>query len=134
LGVRTRISFYNGQREEARTAAQTTAAPWRADLGPRLLWEAADTIWTALGDKSTDGNWYSKRMVLSAVIGSTLSTWLAQEDDEDDQIVWDYLDDRIENVMQFEKFKAQANECLAKAPNPLDILKFMPNTLPFRKS
>jgi len=133
-GVRARITFYNGLREEARTAAQAAAAPWRADLGPRLLWEASDTIWSALGDKSTDGNWYSKRMVLSAVLGSTLSTWLAQEEDDDDQKVWDYLDDRIENVMQFEKLKAQAIEYKEKLPNPLDLLKYIPGQNPFNKS
>ena len=123
FGVRTRIEFLETHKEAARRAAHAVAAPWRADLGPKLLWSAADTIWAALGDKSTDFNWYTKRTMLSGVIASTLSTWLA-EDDLD--TVWAYLDDRIENVMQIEKAKAKMRAFTDKLPDPLDILKFVP--------
>lgn len=131
LGVRTRIEFFSNHKESARRASHAIAAPWRASLGPKLIWDAADTIWSALGDKSTDQNWYSKRMVLSGVIGTTLSTWLASDDEED--ATWQYLDDRIENVMQFEKTKAQFKKFSDKLPNPIEILNCIPKSGPLSR-
>jgi len=70
------------------------------------------------GRESTDYNWYTKRMTLSAVLGSTLAAWLGTDDEA---AIDSFLDHRIENVMQFEKFKAQAKDAVAKMPDPMDI-------------
>ncbi len=101
-------------------AAVKRAATTPANLltGPKGLWAAADAIWSALGDKSTDFNWYTKRTILSGVIGTTLAAWMGTEDEAQ---VDAFLDRRIENVMQFEKFKAQAKDAFAKMPDPMDI-------------
>lgn len=124
-GVRTRIEALTPYKQSARKAAHALAAPWRAQLGARIIWDAADTIWAAMGDKSTDGNWYTKRMTLSAVIVSVLNVWLAEDDE---RLAWERLDERIENVMQFEKFKAQTREFTDKLPDPLDLLKLVPKS------
>ncbi len=129
LGVRTRIEYLFAHKEAARRASYALAAPWRAGLGPKIIWNAADTIWSALGDQSTDASWYSKRLVLSGVITSTISHWLASDADEDES-TWDYLNDRIQNVMQFEKAKAQVKTFTDKLPDPLDLLKFIPKSGP----
>jgi len=102
-------------------AAVKRAAATPANLltGPKGLWSAADAIWSALGDKSTDYNWYTKRMTLVAVLGSTLTAWMGTEEESE---IDAFLDRRIENVMQFEKFKAQAMNAFANFPDPLDIL------------
>lgn len=104
----------------AHKAAVKRAAVTPANLltGPKGLWAAADAIWAALGDKSTDYNWYTKRMTLSGVLGSTLAAWLASDDEA---AIDAFLDRRIENVMQFEKLKAQAKDAFAKMPDPMDI-------------
>jgi len=98
---------------------RAAVAPANLLTGPKGLWAAADAIWAALGDKSTDYNWYTKRMTLSAVLGSTLAAWMGTDDEAETDA---FLDRRIENVMQFEKFKAQAKEAFANFPDPLDIL------------
>ena len=105
---------------EAHKPAVKRAAATPANLltGPRGLWAAADAIWAALGDTSTDYNWYTKRMTLTAVLGSTLTAWLGTDDEAE---VDAFLDRRIENVMQFEKFKSQAKDAFAKFPDPLDL-------------
>ncbi len=123
LGVRARIAALSPHKDAARRAAHTLAAPWRVGLGARILWNAADTIWSAIGDTSTDGNWYSKRMVLSGVIASVMNTWLAEDDET---LAWATLDARIDNVMQFEKAKAQARQFTDTLPDPLDLLKLVP--------
>lgn len=97
---------------------RATVTPANLLTGPKGLWAAADAIWAALGDKSTDYNWYTKRMTLSGVLGSTLAAWLASDDEA---AIDAFLDRRIENVMQFEKLKAQAKDAFAKMPDPMDI-------------
>lgn len=97
---------------------RAAATPANAVAGPKNLWAASDAIWTALGDKSTDYNWYTKRMTLVAVLGSTLAAWMGSDDEA---AIDAFLDRRIENVMQFEKFKAQAKDAFAKFPDPLDL-------------
>ena len=82
------------------------ALPLNAPDGAKMLWQTADRIWTLLGDTSEDFNWYTKRMTLSGVIGSTLLFWLG-DDSHDTQATWDFLDRRIGDVMQFEKAKAR---------------------------
>ena len=76
-----------------------------APVGSKLIWGTSDAIWTALGDTSDDINWYTKRATLSAVYGSVVLYWLG-DDSMDGQATTDFIDRRIENVMQFETFKA----------------------------
>jgi ubiquinone biosynthesis protein COQ9 len=115
-GVKGWLAALGAHRAAVKRAAAT---PANLLTGPKGLWAAADAIWTALGDKSTDYNWYTKRVTLVAVLGSTLTAWLGT--DEEAQVDA-FLDRRIENVMQFEKFKAQAKSAFANFPDPLDIL------------
>jgi ubiquinone biosynthesis protein COQ9 len=51
-------------------------------------------------------NWYTKRATLSAVYSSTVLYWLGDTSDGH-QATWEFLDRRIDNVMQIEKVKAQ---------------------------
>jgi ubiquinone biosynthesis protein COQ9 len=115
-GVKGWLAALGAHKVAVKRAAAT---PANLLTGPKGLWAAADAIWTALGDKSTDYNWYTKRMTLVAVLGSTLTAWMGTNDDAQ---VDAFLDRRIENVMQFEKFKAQAKSAFANFPDPLDIL------------
>ncbi len=77
--------------------------------GARAIWGTADAIWTALGDTSNDLNWYTKRATLSGVYGATVLYWLG-DDSSEHQATWDFLDRRIEQVMQVEKLKASFRE------------------------
>jgi len=113
--------------ELVRRAAAVFALPQNAATGSRLVWESADTIWRALGDTSEDYNWYSKRLTLSGVISSTVLYWMGDES-EGHEKTWAFLDDRIGDVMQFEKVKGKltklpfVNEILGaiRAPGPRD--------------
>ncbi|MBI1251754.1 MAG: COQ9 family protein [Alphaproteobacteria bacterium] len=102
---------------EARLAAQvphkaacrtmTRALALRPQEAARLVGRTADRLWRALGDPSTDENFYSKRLILSGVLGSTYARWMADEDATLAD-VRPFIAARIENVMQFEKLKARA--------------------------
>ncbi|MEO0905054.1 MAG: COQ9 family protein [Pseudomonadota bacterium] len=107
-------------KEAVRRGTTLFSLPHMAGDGAKLIWGTADAIWTALGDSSQDVNWYTKRMTLSGVYSAVVLYWLG-DDSVDIQATEAFIDRRIDNVMQFEKFKAQAKA------NPL--LKPLTSTL-----
>ncbi|MBA2636392.1 MAG: COQ9 family protein [Sphingomonas sp.] len=102
----TRLEIMGPAREAVRRATAVLAMPHNVPLGARIGWRSADLMWRLAGDISTDFNHYTKRLTLGAVYASTLLVWL-----DDDSEGWTetaaFLDRRIDNVMQFEKWKAQ---------------------------
>lgn len=123
FAVRARIEAVE-DREAVRRGTTLFSLPPYAPEGARLIWDTADAIWTALGDSSEDFNWYTKRMTLSGVYSATVLYWLG-DDSPGHEATWDFLDRRIEDVMRFEKAKAQMrnNRVLGAAlAGPLKIL------------
>lgn len=119
--VNARIVALRPYKEAARRAAAFLSLPQNAALAAQLLWRTADRMWRAAGDTSTDFNFYTKRAILMGVYSSTMLRWFT-DNSEDEKDTFDFLDARIENVMQFEKFKAEVNAQLAKLPSFSDIL------------
>ena len=101
----TRLQIMAPGREAVRRALAILAMPQNIPLTMRIGWRSADLMWRLAGDTSTDYNHYTKRMTLGAVYTSTLLAWL-----DDQSEGWSetaaFLDRRIENVMQFERWKA----------------------------
>jgi ubiquinone biosynthesis protein COQ9 len=101
-----RLEIMAPAREAVRSALAILAMPQNLPLGVKISWRTADLMWRIAGDTSTDFNHYTKRITLGAVYGSTLLAWL-----DDSSEGWTetgaFLDRRIDDVMQFEKFKAQ---------------------------
>lgn len=123
LAIRLRLE--TADRELVRRGSALFALPPHAAEGAGLIWSTADAIWTALGDTSRDLNWYSKHASLSAVYGATVLFWLGDHS-EGNEATWQFLDRRIENVMQFEKLKAglQKNPLTqALMKGPLKVLE-----------
>ena len=104
--IRLRLQVID-DKEAVRRGTTLFALPHMAADGAKLVWGTADAIWDALGDTSRDANWYTKRMTLSAVYSAVILFWLG-DDSLNMQATDDFIDRRIDNVMQFEKFKAQA--------------------------
>ena len=102
--VRFRLEVVE-DKELVRRGMTLFSLPNHAGEGARLVWGTVDQIWSALGDSSDDVNWYTKRATLSGVYSATLLYWLG-DDSEDHAASLEFLDRRIENVMQFEKLKA----------------------------
>lgn len=101
-----RVRLADADKEIVRRGSALFALPHMAADGAKLIWGTADAVWTALGDTSNDVNWYTKRATLSAVYGSVVLFWLG----DDGTGLDDFIDRRIDNVMQFEKVKAQVNK------------------------
>ncbi|MEP6342205.1 MAG: COQ9 family protein [Maricaulaceae bacterium] len=116
-----RLELLRPHQEAARRAVSRLSLPTASGQAAAQLWASADAIWTAMGDTSEDYNYYTKRTILSGVIGSTLLAWLADDTDEKSE-ARAFLQRRIENVMQFEKFKGQTLSVMSNLPKPQDIL------------
>jgi len=101
-----RLEIMGPAREAVRRALAILAMPQNVPLALRMSWRTADLVWRIAGDASTDFNHYTKRMTLGAVYGSTLLAWL-----DDQSEGWAdtaaFLDRRIDDVMKFEKLKAE---------------------------
>ncbi|MAK64911.1 MAG: COQ9 family protein [Maricaulis sp.] len=121
FGVMARLEAIGTHEEAARRARARLLLPDAAVEAPQLLWATADTIWRAIGDTSTDVNFYSKRTILSGVYGSTLASWLGEADAEKPESQA-FLDRRIQNVMDFEKTKAQLQKMTADLPDMAGFL------------
>jgi ubiquinone biosynthesis protein COQ9 len=130
MRVRERVAFAlkararaMGDREAARRGAALLALPGHVLLAARLPWDTADAAWTAMGDRSRDGNWWSKRAVLAAVQASVALFALgdASEDGADTDA---FIDRRVDDVMAFERWKARAgaNPLLRPLAAPLGRL------------
>ena len=119
-----RMRLLEGHEDAARRALARLSLPDAGADAAQQLWASSDAIWTAIGDVSDDYNYYTKRMILSGVIGSTLLVWLS-DDSEDKSESRAFLERRIGNVMQFEKAKGQAFELLSAAPKPKEMIDLL---------
>lgn len=122
LAVKTRLEILRPRKEAARRAAAFLTLPPHATLGSKLLYRTVDAMWRAAGDTSTDFNFYTKRAILAGVYSATLMRWFT-DDSDDEQATDEFLARRIENVMQFEKLKAQVKERTSGLPSLGDILQ-----------
>lgn len=95
-------------RDMVRRGMTLFSMPHLAPVGTQLVWGTADLIWETLGDTSDDINWYSKRTILSGVYASCVVYWLG--DETGGEATAAFIDRRIDNVMQFEKFKSSVKK------------------------
>ena len=96
-------------KELVRRGMTLFALPYYGVDGAQAIWRTCDRVWSALGDTSADINWYTKRATLSGVYGAVVLYWLG-DTSEGHEKTWEFLDRRIDDVMQIEKFKAQARD------------------------
>jgi ubiquinone biosynthesis protein COQ9 len=101
-----RLEIMGPAREAVRRGLAVLAMPQNVPLGLRIGWRTADLMWRLAGDTSTDFNHYTKRLTLGGVYASTLLAWL-DDDTEGRTDTAAFLDRRIDDVMKFEKWKAE---------------------------
>ena len=104
--VEARLAAVAGREEALRRALAIMAMPQNVARAGKLGWASADAMWRLAGDTATDYNHYTKRALLAGIYTATLAVFVDDES-EGKATTRAFLDRRIENVMQFEKFKAQ---------------------------
>ena len=101
-----RLDEIAGQEEALRRALAVQAMPQNLARSLKIGWRSADLMWRLAGDTATDYNHYTKRALLCGIYTATLAVFV-EDTSEGKAETRAFLDRRIENVMQFEKAKAQ---------------------------
>lgn len=120
--LRWRFAYFAPHREAVRRALSLLALPQNAGVNLGTLYGTVDSVWRAVGDVSTDWNFYTKRMLLAGVYGSTMLVWL-NDRTPDLSETFAFLDRRIQDVMQIQKARAQIEgafgRCAERFPSAL---------------
>lgn len=104
MAIKARLDVLTPYKEAERLAIAWWMRPMRKYRGAKLVWKTADTIWNWAGDTASDYNHYTKRALLSGVIGASMLYWV-QEDDE--KSISAFVDRRIENALSLGKIAAK---------------------------
>lgn len=100
--VAARLDAAEADREATRRLSGFLHLPMNAHLGAGLTWATADMLWRWAGDTASDWNHYTKRLILSGIIGPATTLRLF----DGPEAAQAYVSARIDNVMTFEKWKA----------------------------
>ena len=121
-GVVARLEAAMADEAAVRRCVGFLALPLNSPLALRLAWESADALWRWAGDAATDENHYTKRAILAGLLTSTLAVEMAQGHEP----ALTHLDARIQNVMDFEKWKAgvKPSEALQRVTGLLARLRY----------
>ncbi len=125
LAVRTRLEQNQAHREAVSRAVTLMGMPQYGALAVKSLYRTVDAMWHAAGDTSTDFNFYSKRAILAGVYSATLMYWL-NDNSENFERTWAFLDRRIADVMRYEKVKGQVSKLRDRLPDPFRLLRRAP--------
>ncbi len=107
--VRLRLEQNAPYREAIRRAVAVHWRPGHGAAALRGVYRTVDAIWRAIGDTSTDFNFYTKRGLLAGVYGATLLYWL-DDTSEDCADTWSFLDRRIEDIMRIQKARGRLDK------------------------
>jgi ubiquinone biosynthesis protein COQ9 len=115
--IRLRLEQQAGHKEAVRRAAAFYALPLHSARALKGLYRTVDAIWYAVSDTSTDFSFYTKRLTLAAVYGSTLAYWL-QDRSEGHAATWDFLERRLRDIGQIPKLRRRFNDLAAGVLRP----------------
>lgn len=115
--LRVRFEINAPHRQAIRRMLSFLAMPHNAVTAAHMVYRTVDAIWHAAGDRSTDFNYYTKRVLLAAVYTATLLFWL---DDRSEGFgeTWAFLERRIADVMAVPKLTRRIGEALDRLPRP----------------
>ena len=124
LGVKTRITSRSKTNKAVLSKLMKFYSnPLNVSLGIKNMWDTVDKIWYYAGDQSTDYNYYTKRLLLSAVYSSTLIYYLSDKS-EQHQKTWEFLDKRIADVLKIGNFK-NIPQALNKIKNKIPFIRLI---------
>lgn len=102
--IRIKLTGFAPHREAVRRAVAMHSMPFYCHRALRSLYRTVDAIWYAIGDTSSDFNFYTKRLTLAGVYSTTLLYWLDDRSPAFEN-TWAFLDRRIADIMTIEKTK-----------------------------
>ena len=122
LAVRVRLELLTPYREAVRRSIAFLALAPNLPAGLKLLYRTVDEMWHAVGDRSVDFSFYTKRALLAGVVSTTTLYWL---DDESENFAesWAFLDRRLADVLRIPKIRQRVENLVGRLPDPLRVLR-----------
>lgn len=115
--IESKLEMYSANKEAIRCLFQYNLLPQNIISSKEELWKTCDQIWYLVGDKSTDYNFYSKRILLEYVYASSLLYWLS--DDSKNYIETKvFIRKKLQEVSKVGKWKIAANNFVRHLCNP----------------
>jgi len=102
-------------KDAVRRALAVLAVPGNAGVALRCTARTVDSVWHAAGDGSVDFSWYTKRVILAGVYGSTLLYWL-NDGSDDDEATLAFLDRRLAGVGRIGGLRRRIGAAVRRAP------------------
>ncbi|KAM7002554.1 ubiquinone biosynthesis protein COQ9, mitochondrial [Tautogolabrus adspersus] len=96
--VETRLRMHIPYIESWPQAMSILLLPHNIPNSLKHLSSLVDDIWFYAGDRSTDMNWYTKRAALTGIYNTT-ELVMVQDSSPDFQDTWNFLDNRIQDVV-----------------------------------
>ncbi|XP_060932090.1 ubiquinone biosynthesis protein COQ9, mitochondrial [Limanda limanda] len=96
--VETRLRMHIPYIETWPQAMSILLLPHNIPDSLKHLSTLVDDIWYYAGDRSTDMNWYTKRAALTGIYNTT-ELVMVQDSSQDFQETWNFLDNRIQDVV-----------------------------------
>lgn len=95
--ISIRLDLLNKHKDAVKAILQFTIVPSHSITSAESLATTCDVMWKAIGDTSTDFNYYTKRFLLGTVYSSTLMYWIKDESPEYAE-TRRFLENRIEEL------------------------------------
>ena len=118
ISVKTRLQINSNYRNAIRRLTSYLILPTNSAVALRLTWKTSSEIWYAIGDKSTDWNYYSKRGLLASIYSATVLFWLSDSPDDKGDFpgTWEFLDRRVQDVLKIFSLPKRIGECASRIP------------------
>src|SRR5205085_222675 len=128
LALRLRFEAMAPWHEAVRRAAAVLAMPLNVPLGLRLLYETVDGIWYAVGDKSTNFSFYTKRASLAGVAAAATLYWMEDRSPGFAE-TQAFIERRLADLHRIGGLRERLAEVADRLPNPFRLLR--PSRYPF---
>jgi ubiquinone biosynthesis protein COQ9 len=121
FAARARLEALLPHREAVRRSIGFLALVPNVPAGLHMLYCTVDEMWHAVGDRSADFSFYTKRALLAGVVSATTLYWLDDESDGSTES-GAFLDRRLADVLRIPQLGRRAGSLLHRLPNPFRIL------------
>jgi len=115
--IACRLARNRPHKEAVRRALAVLALPQNAPTAAACTARTVDAIWHAVGDRSADFSWYTKRASLAAIYGATLLFWL-RDTSQDNAATLAFLDRRLADLGTVGKIRHRLEGLLARFAPP----------------
>ena len=118
--IRLRIDVNAPYREAVRRTMSFMALPQNYAIATRSTFDTVSAIWYAVGDTSTDLNFYTKRLTLAPIYVATVLYWI-DDTSEGSAETWAFLDRRIEDSTIIPRIQSRVGETLGALTSPFSL-------------